>query len=35
VNVLVEMCAGITPESSQAALELLERAGCSVVPSVA
>jgi len=35
VNVLVEMCAAITPESGVAALELLERAGCAVVPSVA
>jgi hypothetical protein len=29
------MCAAITPESSVAALELLERAGCAVVTSVA
>jgi nicotinamidase/pyrazinamidase len=35
VNLLVEMCAAITPESSVAALELLERAGCAVVTSVA
>jgi len=35
VNVFAVLCAGITPESSIAALELLERAGCSVVPTVA